>query len=324
MKFFRKGKNTNYVLLDKHAFFVPGLGGTFALLGWFGLGMAISLTFGVFIGLLMQLLGLGIDTVNPNEISDIGVEYLQLILYPIMFIPVYFWASRKSEHAYFNGQDGYLLDSNNFGKFNYWVVAAICTVGTLGLAFIMDGLSGLILPDMSSEMDNALRNLVEGDFIICFLSVSVLAPILEEWFVRGLILRGLLNAKRKNGARLMNPWWAITISAGIFALIHMNIWQAFPAFTLGFVFGIIYYKTGSLRLTMLMHFVNNTFALILARVDSLKDIDAWWEVIDPTVYIALIGVATLIVAGLVVFFLRLPSAGCDPAPATDYEGKFQL
>ena len=318
MGFFRRGSNANYNLLDRHAYFVPGIGGTFALLGWFGLGVAISVTVGAIIGIITQIMGNGVTLADLNSANGFGLEYMQLIVYPIMFIPVYLWVSHKSAAAMYT-REGYALDSNNFGRYNFWVAAAICTVGAIGMAFIMDGLSSLILPDMSDAIDKAMKDLIEGDFIACFISVSVMAPLLEEWFVRGLILRGLLNAKRRSGRRVMNPWLAITVSAAIFALIHMNIWQALPAFTLGFVFGIVYYKTGSLKLTILMHFVNNTLALIVARIDALKDITAWWDVLNPTTYLVLLGVAVLIVAGLVVFFLRLPAKGCDAIPPAGLE-----
>lgn len=313
MGFFRRGSNANYNLLDRNAYFVPGIGGTFALLGWFGLGTAISITVGALIDLMGATLDMGVSITK-----GIGVEYLQLIVYPIMFIPVYLWASHKSEAAMYS-REGFALDNNNFGKFGFWLPALVCSIGTLGLAFIMDGLSSLILPDISDELDKALRNLTEGNFIICFLSVSVMAPLLEEWFIRGLVLRGLLNARNRKGGRLMNPWWAITISAAIFALIHMNIWQALPAFTLGFVFGIVYYKTGSLKLTILMHFVNNTVALIIAHIDTLKEAKGWWEVMDMPLYLALLGVASLLVAGLVLFFLRMPAKGCDAIPPAGLE-----
>ncbi len=51
----------------------------------------------------------------------------------------------------------------------------------------------------------------------------------------------------------MNPALAIAISAIFFATIHGNLWQGISAFILGSFFGYVYYKTGSLKLTMLMH-----------------------------------------------------------------------
>ena len=64
-----------------------------------------------------------------------------------------------------------------------------------------------------------------------FLRVAVVAPIVEELIFRGLILHGL----RKN----YNAFVAVTISALMFALFHLNPWQ-FPAtFILGLLLRLI-------------------------------------------------------------------------------------
>ena len=103
-----------------------------------------------------------------------------------------------------------------------------------------------------------------------------------------MVLRGLLTK--------LKPGWAIVISALFFALIHMNPWQALNAFIIGVIMGFIYYKTGSLWLTMLMHFVNNGFAVIMTQFSQLEESDYWIETMDKPLYVGLYvaGVALLI------------------------------
>ena len=110
-------------------------------------------------------------------------------------------------------------------------------------------------------------------------------------------MRGLLNR--------MSPFAAITMSAAFFAVIHMNPWQAIPAFILGLLFGFVYYKTGSLKLTMLMHCVNNTMAVILGRIPALKDADTFLDMMSPWAYvcvfiawIAFIGATITVLQGI--------------------------
>lgn len=79
------------------------------------------------------------------------------------------------------------------------------------------------------------------------------------------------NKERRKHHHGIKPVWAIFWSAVFFAFIHLNPWQAVPAFILGCLFGYVYYKTGSLKLTMLMHFTNNTFSLIFSNIDKFKD-----------------------------------------------------
>ena len=125
------------------------------------------------------------------------------------------------------------------------------------------------------------------------LSVSVFAPFFEEWLCRGVILRGLLKK--------VKPVWAITISALIFGLIHGNLWQAIPAFIIGMILGYVYYKTGSLKLTMLMHCVNNTLSVVVSRIPGLEDVEFFAQVMSPWAYVLVVlAFAVVLVSGLVI------------------------
>lgn len=90
----------------------------------------------------------------------------------------------------------------------------------------------------------------------------IIAPIFEELIMRGIILDGLLKNLRVETA--------ILTSAILFTLIHFSF-EKIPLLLLGGVFiGWIYYKTNSLAITILIHFLNNvisTYELYL-----LKDI----------------------------------------------------
>ena len=87
-----------------------------------------------------------------------------------------------------------------------------------------------------------------------FLRVAVVAPIVEELIFRGLILHGL----RKN----YNAFVAVTISALMFALFHLNPWQ-FPAtFVLGLLLGFLMIRTNNIILAIIGHSINNFLVLI--------------------------------------------------------------
>ena len=80
----------------------------------------------------------------------------------------------------------------------------------------------------------------------------------------------------------------------------MNPWQAIPAFIIGMLMGYVYYKTGSLKLTMLIHFVNNTNALIFGNIASLKDADSWLDVMPEKTF-AIICIAAVLFVAYVCF-----------------------
>ena len=84
----------------------------------------------------------------------------------------------------------------------------------------------------------------------------IMAPIFEEIVFRGIIQKGLIN-------KGMNPATAIIISSVVFGLVHGNPWQFVGAVLLGCVLGLVYHKTKSLLLPILLHAFNNLCSTIL-------------------------------------------------------------
>lgn len=89
-----------------------------------------------------------------------------------------------------------------------------------------------------------------------FITVCILAPILEEILFRGIILRGLFQQG-------VSPILAIALSSFLFGIAHMNPWQFLGAGLLGAVFGFVYYRTKSLWICIFLHALNNTVSFIM-------------------------------------------------------------
>ena len=298
MGFFKKSSRQNYDIWSGYSWYVPRVSGMFALLGWLLVG---ALAGNIVASVFLFIPGLG-DTTG----------YANIVAYPVMFIPAMIYAKMKSNRNMMF-EKGVAIDSDNYGRTGGWIAAAAAIVSTLALAFNMDAVNRL-MPPMPEMLENILNSLVKGNFWLNFLSVSIFAPIFEEWLCRGMVLRGLLNATRPDGST-MKPAWAIIISSLFFAVIHMNPWQAIPAFALGCLFGYVYYRTGSLKLTMLMHFTNNTFSLIFSNIDKFKDAKTFFDIMSPLEYEV---VAVVCVAVVILLFrtlnrieLNSPQGNCD-------------
>ena len=284
MAFFRRYKGRgSYDLFSNYNHYLPGVGGMFLLFALFLVGALL----GNLVVLLMQF-------VSP----EFAQEYGTVISYPVMFIPPMLYASAKSRSNEFIpwGTDGLEpsgvpLDSDNFGRLGGFRMGLVVSVATMATAFITEPVSAL-LPEMPEFLEQALEQVTEGPLWVSLLSVSIFAPLFEEWLCRGLVLRGLLQK--------MRPCSAILISAAFFAVLHMNPWQAIPAFVLGVLFGYVYYKTGSLKLTMLMHCVNNTMAVVLSRIPSLSEAETFFEVMSPWAYGCVYAACMVFVAASVV------------------------
>ena len=251
----------SYDLLGSFSWYTPRISGLFAILGWFLVGMVLASV------VTMPLLMSGVD-----------MCYVILIMYPLQFVPVLIHAKFiSSRNAMF--ERGFRLDSNHFGSKGGAVMAILAILSTIGASMMLE-LVNNYLPEMSDKMKSTMEMITDGPLWSTLICVGIFAPIFEEWMCRGLILRGLLNFERKpavpgdTGRRGLSPALAIVISALFFAVIHGNIWQGITAFMIGALFGYVYYRTGSLKLTMLMHCTNNTLSVLMSHFGGEKIQDA--------------------------------------------------
>ena len=117
------------------------------------------------------------------------------------------------------------------------------------------GLSLLFKPlslDDGGQM--ALFDAMKGN-VLCLLLLCVVGPLTEEMVFREGLLRHLSAAG-------LPPLLAAAVSAGVFALVHGNLAQAFHAAVLGFVLGLLYLRTADVRLCFPAHALNNTLAVL--------------------------------------------------------------
>ena len=274
----------NFKFFSAFEYFSPKWRGIFGLVLWFLVG---------------ALIGNGIVLVILKFFGQqAAAEYGTLLSYPVMFIPpMIFAASRSRRREMSVGAIGSPLDAGAFAPLGGVVCALLVVVVTLAAGFATDAITA-VMPEMPDNLKQQLESMTSGTLWINFLCVSVFAPLFEEWLCRGMVLRGLLD-------RGVRPVWAILFSAVFFGAIHLNIWQMVPAMILGAIFGYVYWKTRSLKLTMLMHFTNNTFALVCSHIDALKDMETWSDVLGTQLYWIVFCVALLLIALFFVTFRRL-------------------
>lgn len=279
-----------------YSWYVPGFSGVVGLLALVLLGVVLG-----------NVVNLCLSLAFGNEFTQI---YGQLIAYPVLFLPAMMYAGLKSRTNAPN-KSGFNIDNNNFGKPGGLVCATVLIPATMALSFCTDAIT-VLLPQMPESLEKLLKSMVQGPVVINFIMVSLMAPLFEEWLCRGMVLRGLLGNNVK-------PLWAIVVSALFFALIHANPWQAVPAFILGCFFGYVYYKTGSLKLTMLMHFTFNTFSLVIGQINSLKDYESWQEVLPGRLYWVIFAACVLLIVLTTRLFSQIKTqsrqGNCNPTPA---------
>ena len=152
---------------------------------------------------------------------------------------------------------------------NYWntrpfsviiwcIIAAVGTIApSMWLQSVLD-----FLPDLAGE---ELLDFIRHRW--GYLVVCILAPLAEEVIFRGAVLRTMLEHWEGN-----KRWTAITISALLFALAHMNPAQMPHAFLLGLLIGWLYERSRSLIPCVVLHCANNTIAYLMTAAYPAPDI----------------------------------------------------
>lgn len=124
----------------------------------------------------------------------------------------------------------------------------------LSILYQKIGLDHNIFEAVNIKPENTLLSKV-----LFITGIAIVPAVFEELLFR----KAILNVSKKFGNT-----FAVLFSAILFALYHMNLNQAIFALLIGILFGIISIKTGSIKLTMLLHFLNNGFACMATILDT--------------------------------------------------------
>lgn len=109
-----------------------------------------------------------------------------------------------------------------------------------GLDPIFEGM----FPQSEQDYQKMIQSLIESP-ITSLIQVCILAPVIEEILMRGVVLGGLKNS--------YGAVTALLVSATFFACLHFNMVQTLSAFVCGIVLGLLYIKTNSVFCCMIAH-----------------------------------------------------------------------
>jgi len=159
----------------------------------------------------------------------------------------------------------------NFSTTNFYTYLLIFPL-MLGMMFIGEFVTSQI-PTTGPffgkyyEFFSQLMQRLTDNPVVMVVTAVIMAPIFEEIIFRGIIQKGLIN-------KGVAPWKAIVFASVVFGIVHANPWQFVGAVLLGIVLGLVYFKTTSLLLPMLLHAFNNLCSSVLifyAETESFAD-----------------------------------------------------
>ena len=134
-----------------------------------------------------------------------------------------------------------------------------------------------------------------GGLLLNLLVIALIPAVGEEMTFRGVIQQSL--------TRRMNPHIAIILSAAIFSFFHFQFFGFLPRLFLGILLGYMFYITGSLWTSILMHFVNNGAAVTLYYLDNIgviEDAEHWGETQNVWIIVA----SAVMTLGLIIWSWR--------------------
>ena len=116
-------------------------------------------------------------------------------------------------------------------------------------------LSGYLLFDYSLQNNVNQLTVSQKITISQLFSIVVLAPIIEEFYFRGILFKYFEKTKCK--------FFILIVSSFIFTFIHFNILSSPTLFALGISLAYLKLITGSLFLTIIMHALFNCLMLLM-------------------------------------------------------------
>ncbi|ELC8442519.1 CPBP family intramembrane metalloprotease [Clostridium perfringens] len=198
---------------------------------------------------------------NLFDESSSSLHYLILDC-AVQIVSIYFFAKIYREKDFNITKIDNHMSLKTLGKY------ALISLGASGISvlwiFLVEFLS-----NYSPFIKNSLESFIErtsifnGEPILAFISVVILAPIVEELIFRGVVFNEV--AKYKGGAL------PIIVSALLFGLAHREPVQIVYTFIGGLIFGFVYSKTHSLPIVMFLHMLNNLLTTFPPSISTFID-----------------------------------------------------
>lgn len=236
----------------------------------------IAIVIGVYLGasVLVSLIGMLMVTLGVSQGVITTVCYI-LIMGITLGFAVYFRNMRSGE--------------TGWPKFNYslktrWFPAMAWALLLIAACSVV--LEPLLALFPEEWYENILKNLGHGGWAL--VAPVLIAPVIEELLFRGVIQT---PATEKFGA-----FKGILLASAVFGIVHGVPQQVINCFVVGIILGYVYYKTRSLTPVIILHFINNSVAMIGSdgrQPQSLREM-----ISNDPVYYIIYGVAiTLVVIG---------------------------
>jgi membrane protease YdiL (CAAX protease family) len=221
---------------------------------WAFIGFVLSQALVVLLIAGLQKIGVPLDRINDSLFQVIagGVVYA-LTLLVVIGLPVLVRKNRTSR------------ETLGIHRLPTWMDIVWLLVGVVAyvlLTMVVTSLAMVVLPfiDFNQVQDTGFTNVTtQGELILAFIMLVLVAPISEELLFRGYVLGKL----RKYTAL----WVSILITSLLFALVHFAWNVGVDVFALSIVLCILRVVSGSLWPSIMLHMLKNSVAFYFLFID---------------------------------------------------------
>ncbi|MEE3467442.1 MAG: ABC transporter permease subunit/CPBP intramembrane protease [Eubacterium sp.] len=149
---------------------------------------------------------------------------------------------------------GQAAASRPTGRLRAWGGGLLLGIGMIGIGMVFASLMIQLFPEEGTSVSTQLTDLFNGPALWVWVVVSVCPAICEEMLFRGYVLSAF---------RERYPMWVSIIGVGVFFGIYHTSLVRFPTTALfGATLAYIVCRTGSIFPGMVVHWLNNSIAVI--------------------------------------------------------------
>ena len=195
-----------------------------------------------------------------------------------------------------------------FNKLPIWSLLGILAMFTIipFLGFVAEWNDSIVFPDSMRAIEEQLRSIQEkaewiiklfisqGSLFSSMVIIALLAAVSEELLFRSVIQKALIKLFK-------NAHVAIIVTAVIFSAFHGDLFGFVPRIILGLMLGYMFWFSGSIIPSMLMHFVNNATIVLLYYLNTRGFIDIDVEKFGQTDNVILI--LSSLIATIAIFII---------------------
>lgn len=218
----------------------------------FAFGLIFSSVLGIFISMMR---GGDIMDITNLQITQVCSQVIGLLLPPLLYVMLI-------EEKPFN-----YLGCNELPKWSLLGIVAMFTILPFN-GWVAEWNENIVFPESMAAYEAKLKSMHEmyeatsemlmngSNLAIGIIIFGLLAAVSEEFLFRSVIQKALVKLFK-------NAHIGIIVTALVFSAFHADFYGFFPRFILGLMLGYMFWMSGSIWASIIMHFTNNATIVML-------------------------------------------------------------